>query len=715
MADDQISQLPVGGTLTGPEQVPLSYPNPPAVGGYTTYRTSVTAIAQFAQQGGLIPTAPGQTGQVLVGETAQPPTWTDPGQTGEILIGNTAADPSWLPGGLTGQFLTGNTGGNPVWAYYDPGQFVSSISFDASGLTPATATTGDVVVGGTLNVAYGGTGSASFTTGGLLYGAGASAVQATAAGGAGAIFVVDSGGNYTWLAPGTSGQLLQSGGAGNPPSWTAVPGTGVATISFDALGFTPNTATAGSVTVAGTLNPAHGGTGLTLSGTGALYSSDSATFTVGTLPIAQGGTGRTSLSGANHALYTANGTTITDGVLPTNAGGTALSTFGAANRALYSTSASALTAGTLPVAAGGTGATAATGSGNVVLATGATLATATLNNPTINNATFSPALTTGLTGFRNRIVNGTFYFDQRNAGAAQTFTAGAAGKYCVDRMYGYCTGANVTGQRIAQNGATTSPEQLAYQFSGAASVTKVVLGQRIASRDCFDLAGQSVTVSFNVRTAGSGSPPSSVSVALAYANAGDNFSTVTAIGTTVIGSIGSTETNVSATFSVPSGAITGLQVEISVGALLASQTFSIGNLQLEGGASATAFERRPNMFESVLCRQRFETSYCGDFALGTVTQTGAEQFVWDLGSGGPKAGYSGGSAIRLLPKAQTPTVTLYSPATGASGKIRNVNSGADVSLSAANIGKEAFQWTFTDSTAQTGIDVMFHWAAECEL
>ena len=49
-------------------------------------------------------------------------------------------------------------------------------------------------------------------------------------------------------------------------------------------------------------------------------------------------------------------------------------------------------------------------------------------------------------GFKNRIINGAMTTDQRNAGASQTFTAGAALAYSVDRWYGYCTGANVTGQ-----------------------------------------------------------------------------------------------------------------------------------------------------------------------------------------------------------------------------------------------------------------------------
>jgi hypothetical protein len=60
--------------------------------------------------------------------------------------------------------------------------------------------------------------------------------------------------------------------------------------------------------------------------------------------------------GATISNATWNGSTITSGY-----GGTGLTTFTAANNALYSTGASTLTAGTLPVAAGGTGATTLTG------------------------------------------------------------------------------------------------------------------------------------------------------------------------------------------------------------------------------------------------------------------------------------------------------------------------------------------------------------------
>jgi hypothetical protein len=58
---------------------------------------------------------------------------------------------------------------------------VDSISFGTTGLTPATATTGNVVVAGTLVVGNGGTGATSFTSGGLLRGNGTSALSVASA------------------------------------------------------------------------------------------------------------------------------------------------------------------------------------------------------------------------------------------------------------------------------------------------------------------------------------------------------------------------------------------------------------------------------------------------------------------------------------------------------------------------------------------------------
>jgi hypothetical protein len=127
--------------------------------------------------------------------------------------------------------------------------------------------------------------------------------------------------------------------------------------SFSAgtTGFTPNTATTGAITLAGTLGTANGGTNLTsFTSGGALYATSTSALTTGTLPNTAGGTGQSSAFTQYGVTYastttalatTAAGTTTT--VLHGNASGAP--TFGAV--ALGSD-----VSGTLPIANGGTGA-----------------------------------------------------------------------------------------------------------------------------------------------------------------------------------------------------------------------------------------------------------------------------------------------------------------------------------------------------------------------
>jgi hypothetical protein len=93
------------------------------------------------------------------------------------------------------------------------------------------------------------------------------------------------------------------------------------------------------------------------------------------------------------------------------------------------------------------------------------------NSVAISGQNISPVMS-----FKNRIINGAMAIDQRNSGAAQTITAAAALAYTVDRWYAYCTGANVTGQRVA---GITANNQYMYRFTGASSVTAIGFGVQL--------------------------------------------------------------------------------------------------------------------------------------------------------------------------------------------------------------------------------------------
>ena len=221
-----------------------------------------------------------------------------------------------------------------------------------------------------------------------------------------------------------------------------------------------------------------------------------------------------------------------------------------------------------------------------------------------------------IAGTRNRVINGGMAIDQRNAGASQTFTAAAALAYSVDRWYGFCTGANVTGQRV--QGASVG--QFRYQFTGAGSVTQIGFGQRIEQLNTADLAGTTATLSVDLAN----SVLTSVTWTAYYANTADTFGTLASPTRTQIATgtftVNSTVTRYSTNISVPAAATTGIEIVFTVGAQT-SGTWTIGNVQLEAGSVATPFERRSVGQELALC-QRYCQVYGRDSIYNNIGTCG---------------------------------------------------------------------------------------------
>lgn len=229
------------------------------------------------------------------------------------------------------------------------------------------------------------------------------------------------------------------------------------------------------------------------------------------------------------------------------------------------------------------------------------LANVSITGGSIANVTLSGTVTAPTNGYRrNRIINGGMAVDQRNSGASQTFTAAAALAYSVDRWYGYCTGANVTGARVAGS----SINQYRYQFTGAASVTAIGFGQRIEAANSYDL--NNGTAYFSVDLANS--LLTTVTWTAYYATTADTFGTLASPTRTQIATgtftVTSTVTNYTASISIPSAATTGIEIVLTVGAQT-SGTWTIGNVQLEAGSSSTPFERLPIGQTLMLCQRYF--------------------------------------------------------------------------------------------------------------
>ena len=378
----------------------------------------------------------------------------------------------------------------------------------------------------------------------------------------------------------------------------------------------------------------------------------------------------------------------------------------------------------LPVLQGGTGVTTSTGTGNNVLSISPVLVTPNIGAATVTSITgmSTPlSIAQGGTGFvdgtpmfRNRIINGGMGIWQRGA----SFTvAGGTVAYTADRFGSYTNNTNMT---VSRNTSvpTTAGSLFSYslQLQRPASSTQtngLYLTQVIESINCYDMAGQTVNVSFWAKAGANFSASSnSINVSVVTGTVADQ-STISMLSGTWTGgtaspyipTITTSWTKYTFTATILSNTLEmGLQIYFTpTGTAGADDSLYITGVQLEKGSVATSFDYRPYGTELSLCQRYYEKSYDIGTVPGSATFFGSEAI----------AGGSRGATRFKTTKRTSPTLVSYNPLSGASGAY--YQSGTSITNSPVWVDIGECGACINVSSVSTWNDVRWQWTSSAEL
>ena len=344
----------------------------------------------------------------------------------------------------------------------------------------------------------------------------------------------------------------------------------------------------------------------------------------------------------------------------------------------------------------------------------------------------------GLYGFKNRLINSAMVIDQRNAGASVT-TSGAG--YTLDRWSFYVAQASKLTIQQSSTAPTGFVNSSLITSSSAYSVVasdQFEFRQFIEGYNTADLMwgtanAQTVTLSFWVRSSLTGTfggairnSASDRSYVFSYSISSANtyeYKTITIAGDTsgtwlttngrgigVFFSLGAGSTFLKTAGSWGAGEFSGATGQTNLVGTNGA-TFYITGVQLEKGSTATSFDYRPYGTELQLCQRYFEKSYDTSVAVGTATGVGAISTVtYGVSTLRPFL------AIQFqVAKRTSATVTSYTPNTAnTSGKIGGP-SGADLSATIQNAGTQAFQIYQSQVSSTSNGDYYIHWTSSAEL
>jgi len=325
---------------------------------------------------------------------------------------------------------------------------------------------------------------------------------------------------------------------------------------------------------------------------------------------------------------------------------------------------------------------------------------------------------------RNRIINGTFSIDQRNAGSSTTTADNA---YWADRWrYLGEASASLTARGT---GMSRPPHNGVLTFTG--TTDKGGIWQVIEGINCKDLRSKAVVLSAYLQV--SNARLGNIKMGIAEFTgtedsvSGDPISSWGADGTTPTLAANWAFINTPANLSVTTSAVK-YSVTATVGASAnnlavfiwnddksysASDALSFAEVQLEIGSVATSFERRPLGIELVLCQRYYQKTYDLNTAPGNATTNG------QIAARSP---VTAATSIDTLQKGNmtrfrtAPTVTWYSPVTGTSARFRDVTGTADVTVTGTSgNGENTSGYPTCASSPTAGSLLTAHFTADAEL
>lgn len=293
---------------------------------------------------------------------------------------------------------------------------------------------------------------------------------------------------------------------------------------------------------------------------------------------------------------------------------------------------------------------------------------------------------------RQAIINGNFDVWQRGT----NFNSAVNGTYTSDR---FKIGTNLGDNNVRVLRSTVVPDGIS-KFScrlegyggvgGAGASTTFV--QEIEDFSFF--AGKQVTFSGYVKC------DAGVAVApLIF----DGVNTVT--GTTIISTSWTRFSLTMTLVSVP----TSLRIFL----LLNRSSLGVGaginftQLQLNVGSVALPFQPKSFSDELQQCLRYYEKSYNYSDAPGTASFNGASAYPSYQANGANRLG-----VLYKVAKRIAGTVTIYNPATGASGQM--TNGGSPITAAATDTGNAGFA-TFPSGTYAANNDIRFHYVADAEI